>query len=142
MEEILRGTAPNAGRFCGYCYHPLADEASPCPHCDQAPAERPPVKRIPAEVLAMFRAQRSREAWVVRTIAYGGLGLGIGLGLLPIGLADATWWTILAFFAILGFFYLFSATLANTIGDAIGYRWGQRVLEKRWREFVAERQRA
>ena len=23
MDDVLEGKAPNAGRFCGYCYHPV-----------------------------------------------------------------------------------------------------------------------
>jgi len=139
MAEILAGNAPNAGRFCGYCYHPLAKETQRCDHCGRSTAHWPPAQRIPTEVLTMFRAQRSREGWAVRSIAYGGLLAGIVLGLLPIALFDVHWWTALALFAIIGLFYVAAANLANSVGDALGYRWGQAELRRRWERFERKR---
>ena len=40
---------------------------------------------------------------------------------------------------LLVFFYLFSANLANSVGDALGYRWGQSIVRKRWAQLVTER---
>jgi hypothetical protein len=37
------------------------------------------------------------------------------------------------------FFYLLSANLANSVGDSLGYRWGQAVFNRHWRRFVAKR---
>ena len=71
LEDILQGRAPNAGRFCGNCYNPLADDAKLCGHCDASIAQVPPVRHIPREVFAMFRAQRLREAIPVRSLAPG-----------------------------------------------------------------------
>lgn len=139
LADILEGRAPNAGRFCGHCYHPLAQERQACPHCGQPTAARPPVARIPQAVLEMYRAQRRREAWVVQGLAWGGLITGVVVGLLPLALGGATWWTVLAFFAIMGFFYILSANVANSLGDALGYRWGQSVARRRWQRFVAQR---
>jgi len=87
----------------------------------------------------MVGAQRFREALVIRTMAWVGLVTGVVLALLPIAFIGIVWWTVLSFFAILGFFYVFSANLANTLGDAIGYRWGQATLRRRWERFVARR---
>jgi len=66
---------------------------------------------------------------------------GIILGLLPIAFADVSLWTAAALFAIIIFFYLLSANMANSLGDSLGYGWGQRVALRRWLRFVAERQR-
>jgi len=87
----------------------------------------------------MQRARRFREGLVVRSIAWGGLTLGVVVVLLPLVFAGATWWSILGFFAILAFFYVFSANLANSLGDALRYRWGQSILRRRWQRFAAER---
>jgi uncharacterized membrane protein YoaK (UPF0700 family) len=87
----------------------------------------------------MYRAQRSREAWIVRGIAWLGLLLGVVLGLLPLALFGVTWWTVLAFFGTMAFFYIGSANLANSVGDALGYRWGQSELRGRWAAFVKAR---
>ena len=82
MEDILQGRAPNAGPFCGNCYNPLTDDIAQCGHCGLSAAQVPPVRHIPREVFAMFRAQRFREAIPVRSLAWGG---GAVPGLVPDG---------------------------------------------------------
>ena len=139
ISEILNGKAPNGGRFCGYCYSPLIKEMEICDHCGRSSHSWPTSQRIPNEVIAMFRLQRSREGRVVRTIAYGGLVAGITVAVLPIAFFDVHWWTATALFAIIIFSYFFFANLANTIGDAIGYWWGQRGLSQRWATFLSVR---
>ncbi len=139
LDDILQGKAPNAGRFCAYCYHPFTQEYQACPHCGHRPGQGPPVTRIPVEVLEMHRTRRSREGLVVRSIAWGGLTLGVVLALLPLAFSGVTWWTVIAFFAILAAFYILSANLANSVGDALGYRWGQSIVRRRWRALVAGR---
>ena len=144
MDDILAGASPNAGRFCGYCYHPLpadkhTQEPDLCPHCGRARGDWPPVPHIADRAVRMHRDRRWREGTVVRSVAWGGLTLGVVLAVVPLILASAGWWTVLAFFAVIAFFYLLSANLANTLGDAIGYRWGQSLLRRRWEAFVTER---
>jgi len=139
LDDILEGRAPNAGRFCGYCYHPLAPDRESCPHCGRATATWPPVEAIPLEVFEMYKRSRSREGLVVRSIAWGGLTIGVCLALVPLSFGGVQWWTVTAFFGLLVFFYLFSANLANSLGDALGYTWGQSILRKRWGRFVKER---
>jgi hypothetical protein len=143
MDDVLEGNAPNAGRFCGYCYHPVtaARQAGegPCPHCGRTAAERPEVTRVPPEVMAMYRARRAREGWTVRGIAWVGLTLGVVLGLLPLAFAGVTWWSLVAFFGTMAFFYIGSANLANSAGDALGYAWGQSVMRRRWAAFLRTR---
>lgn len=146
MDDVLEGKSPNAGRFCGYCYHPIATSASrvesgePCPHCGRLAADWPPVAKVPPEVIAMYRRQLSREGLVVRSIAWGGLTLGVTLGLMPLAFFGVTWWSVLAFFGTMAFFYVASANLANSLGDALGYRWGQSQLRRRWEAFVRARE--
>ena len=139
LDDILQGKAPNAGRFCGHCYHPLAQGRDLCPHCGYSLATSPLADRIPDEVVEMHRKRRSREGLVVRAIAWGGLTLGVIAAMLPLVFAGATWWSVLSFFAILAFFYVLSANLANSLGDALGYRWGQSIVRKRWERFLAQR---
>lgn len=88
----------------------------------------------------MYRAQRSREGWTVQSIAWGGLSLGVVLGLLPLALYGVSWWTLVSFFGLMVLFYIGSANLANSVGDALGYRWGQSVLRKRWEAFARRRE--
>jgi hypothetical protein len=153
LEDILRAQAPNAGRFCGNCYNPLALDAVQCSHCGLStaqrpdadarsgrPSGRPPVRHIPPEVFAMFRAQRLREAIPVRSLAWGGLAAGLSLALFLMVVLPF-WWNVAAFVVSLGASYVAAANIANSLGDAIGYRWGQRVLEKRWQAFVQARDR-
>jgi hypothetical protein len=148
LEDILRGQAPNAGRFCGNCYNPLAPsassgqapEADQCGHCGLSTDQRPPVRQIPTEVFAMFRAQRLREAISVRSLAWGGLAAALAVALFLMVVLPF-WWNVVALVVTLVFGHVAAANIANWLGDAIGYRWGQRVLEKRWQAFVRVRDR-
>ena len=140
LEDVLQGLAPNAGRFCGDCYNPLAEGAQHCDHCGLSPTERPPVLEIPRDVFAMFRAQRLREAIPVRSLAWGGLAAGLSLALFLMVVLPF-WWNVGASVVALGIRYVAAANIAHWLGDAIGYRWGQRVLEKRWQAFMRTRDR-
>jgi hypothetical protein len=149
LVDILRGQAPNAGRFCGNCYNPLVDDAEQCGHCglsttqrpDGRPSGRPPVRQIPPEVFAMFRAQRLREAIPVRSLAWGGLAAGLSLALFLMVVLPF-WWNVGVSVVAFGVSYVAAANIANWLGDAWGYRWGQRVLERRWQAFVREREQS
>jgi len=148
LEDILRAQAPNAGRFCGNCYNPLAhstgsgqaDDVHQCAHCGLSTTKRPPVRQIPPEVFAMFRTQRLREAIPVRSLAWGGLAAGLSLALFLMVVLPF-WWNVGASVVAFGISYVAAANIANWLGDALGYRWGQRALEKRWRAFVTKREK-
>jgi hypothetical protein len=139
LDDVLAGRAPNAGRFCGYCYHPLAPERAVCPHCGRSTADWPAEAAVPRAVFAMHRRRRGREGFVVRTIAWGGLTIGVIVALLPFVFADVTWWSVIAFFGLLFGFYVLSANLANSVGDALGYSWGQAIVQREWERFIASR---
>jgi hypothetical protein len=141
LEDILRGQAPNAGRFCGNCYNPLADDAEQCGHCGLSTAKPPPVRQIPREVFGMLRAQRLREAIPVRSLAWGGLAAGLSLALFLMVVLPF-WWNVAVSVVAFGISYVAAANIANWLGDALGYRWGQRVLEKRWQAFVQGRDKS
>ena len=136
---MLAGQAPNAGRFCGNCYHPLAADRTVCPHCNARVSNRPAVSAVPREIIEAFRRRRGREGLVVRTFAWTGLTLGVTLSLVPLAFAGVTWWSAALFFGIMVGFYIASANLANSIGDAIGYRWGSSIFRRAWEAHVAER---
>ena len=139
LDDVLAGQAPNAGRFCGYCYHPLPAGRRLCAHCGRSIDEEPAVAAVPRPVIEMHRRRRGREGLVVRTIAWGGLTIGVIIALLPFVFGDVGLWTVLAFFGLLAFFYLLSANLANSLGDALGYRWGQSLVRREWARFLASR---
>jgi hypothetical protein len=137
--EIIRGNEPNAGRFCGHCYNPLGPEATGCSHCRRSLAEVAPVDRIPRDVLLMIKTKHGREARVVRTIAYGGLLLAtIAASAALIFISGV--WGIIAFVVVLIAGYFVSAIVANSVGDAWGYRSGQKGLAAGWQEFIARRE--
>lgn len=142
LDEVLAGRAPNTGRFCGHCYHPLPPERSECPHCDTAVADVPAVESVPIEIIDAHRRRRGREGIVVRTIAWTGLTIGVVAALVPLAFAGVTWWSITAFFGLMIFFYIFSANLANSLGDFWGYRWGLALFRNRWERHLAERESA
>jgi hypothetical protein len=139
LDDMLAGNAPNAGRFCAACYHPMAPDRAVCPHCGLAISARAPVEAVPMAILYAHRLRRGREGLVVRTVAWTGLLVGIIAALMPFLFGDVTTWTIVAFFGLMAFFYLLSANLANSVGDAVGYRWGLATFRKRWDRFVAQR---
>ncbi len=87
----------------------------------------------------MHRRRRRREGLVVRTIAWGGLTVGVIVALLPLAFGGVAWWNVFAFFGLLVFFYVLSANLANSLGDALGYRWGQAIVRREWARFTRER---
>lgn len=138
---MLAGSAPNAGRFCGNCYHPLAAERAVCPHCGIAVAEVAAVEAVPKDIIEAHRLRRGREGLMVRTFAWAGLSIGVIVALLPLILVGVTWWTFLLFFVLMFGFYVASANLANWIGDDLGYAWGQSTFRRRWERHVAERDR-
>lgn len=139
IDDILEARSPNAGVFCGNCYHPLSGETEACRHCGMSIREMPPVEAIPLEVIEMHRRRRGREGLVVRTIAWGGLTIGVIVALLPFVFGDVTVLTAILFFGLMAMFYIGSANLANSVGDSLGYKWGRSLFEQRWREFVRER---
>ena len=140
LDDILSGQAPNAGRFCGQCYHPLVLERDICANCGRTSAEWPAVAAVPRAVIEMHRRRRGREGLVVHAIAWGGLTIGVIVALLPLAFSNITWWSVSAFFALLVFFYLLSANLANSLGDALGYRWGQSLVRREWARLQKERE--
>jgi len=89
----------------------------------------------------MFRAQRLREAIPVRSLAWGGLAAGLSLALFLMVVLPF-WWNVGVSVVTFGVSYVAAANIANSLGDALGYRWGQRALEKRWQAFVEGRDKA
>ena len=143
LGAILKGEAPNSGRFCGHCYTPLGPERTRCPHCDRTVDERPPVEQVPREVLAMFRQLRRRESLVVNSFAYLGLLLGvlifIGVFYLLFVLGANVWWyvfdIVLLFVAARGL----AGLLGGIVGDELGFRYARRKLSEDWAVYERER---
>ena len=139
LGEVVKGDAPNRGRFCGHCFTPLAADRRSCPHCDTPVSRRPPVDEVPAEVVAMYRRQRRRESLVVNSFAYLGLTMGVVLFLLLFIIYDALWWRILDMVILVVAARVFAALLGGLLGDEVGYRFARRRLAREWGEWVGER---
>ncbi len=144
LETMFRGEAPNVGRFCGHCYTPLDPERTQCPHCGHPVEERPPVERVPSEVLEMFRQLRRRESLVVNSFAYAGLLRGvltfIGVFYALFTLNANVWWYV---FDIALLFILsrgLAGLLGGFVGDVVGFRYARRKLIEEWQEYEAERE--
>ena len=148
LEELLvaitRGESPNAGRFCGHCYHPLGPETPLCPHCGTEAAERAPVEAVPQQIVEMLRAQRRIESRIVNAFAYLGLIIAI-VGGLALVLGIPYFWSnlIAATIAYAVILLVGGRLLAGVVGgyygDRIGYERARRALRERWAEWVVER---
>ena len=74
MAAMMRGEAPNVGRFCGYCYTPVGKREDVCAHCGRTTAEYAPVAKLPLDFIALYRRMRKRESLIVNSFAFAGLG--------------------------------------------------------------------
>ncbi|MFQ5879256.1 MAG: hypothetical protein ACE5IZ_03640 [Dehalococcoidia bacterium] len=133
LEELVQGRAPSVGRFCGHCYTPLPTGRRHCDYCGHTIAETPPLQRLPQPVIDVFKAQRRWEGTAVRLAFYSVLFLGIFVSALLMALLPF-WWNVGAFMGGLAVSYVVSANIANTLGDALGYRWGQRAARRKWQQ--------
>lgn len=143
LDEIRRGGAPNAGRFCGYCFTPLADR-DVCAHCGRSTADVGAVDRIPAEIQEMYRRLRRRESLVVNSFAYLGLTIGVALFVAMVAIAvfylDAAWWFLaLSIVVLLVGGRVLAGILGGILGDDLGYRYARRKLAEDWATYQASR---
>jgi len=144
MASMLKGEAPNVGRFCAHCYTPLTKSAQTCPHCGFETAARPPLPKLPPEIFALYRRMRRRESLIVNSFAFAGLGIGLVLFVVLVALAvyrfEQSWAMLAVALAVLlvgG--RVFAGILGGWIGDQIGYDFARKRLVAEWEEF--ERQR-
>ena len=138
LEELTERRAINAGRFCANCYTPLPAGYTACDFCGQSIAKVAPLDKLPPEIIELFRVQRKREGTAVRLVFYSTLFLGIIISATLIPFLPF-WWNMAVFLSGLGVSYVASANIANTLGDAIGYRWGQRAAEEHWQRLLDQR---
>ena len=145
LETVFKGEAPNVGRFCGHCYTPLDPQRTECPHCGQAVEERPPVERVPEEVLQMFRQLRRRESLVVNSFAYLGLLLGvlifIGVFYVLFTAGANVWWFVFDIALLFFLARVLAGLLGGVVGDEVGFRYARRKLAEDWQAYEAERER-
>jgi len=145
LSAMLDGEAPNAGRFCGYCYTPLGKKSDACGHCGRTTVEYETVAKLPPEIIELYRRMRKRESLVVNSFAFAGLGLGLVLFIILVAVAvyrfDQSLWMLAGATAVLivgG--RIFAGLLGGWIGDAIGYDFAHRRLVVEWAELERERE--
>jgi hypothetical protein len=143
LEAVFAGQAPNAGRFCGTCYTPIDAQRERCPHCNAPVDTRPPVDKVPREVLFMFRQLRRRESMIVNGFAYLGLLLGvltfIGVFYAIFTLDASIWWYIFDIALLFVLSRVLAGLLGGFVGDELGYRYARRKLAEDWRAYEAAR---
>ena len=144
LGAIFEGKAPNAGLFCGNCYTPIDAQRARCLHCDQDVEQRPPVEKVPQEVLAMFRQLRRRESLVVNGFAYAGLFSGvatfIGVFYVLFMVGAGVWWYVFDIALLFVLSRVLAGLLGGYVGVEIGYRFARRKLAEEWAAYAAERE--
>ena len=122
LVDIIKGEAPNAGRFCGNCYTPIDKQRSVCPQCDCSVEERAPVEKIPRD-------------------AYAGLVLGviifIAVFYVLFTLGASIWWFIGDLVLLAVSARVLAGLLGGYIGDEVGYRYARRKLAEDWAAWEA-----
>lgn len=144
MAAMIKGQAPNVGRFCGYCYTPLGKKADACAHCNTATSDRAPVAKLPMEFGALYRRMRKRESLIVNSFAFAGLGLGVLLFIVLVAIAvyvfnQSLWMLAFATLVLMVGGRVFAGLLGGWIGDNVGYNYARKKLIAEWHEY--ERQR-
>lgn len=143
LEEMFRGEAPNSGRFCGNCYTPMDRQRMECQHCATPTSERPPLEKVPRDVLLMFRSLRRRESLVVNSFAYLGLLLGvlifIAVFFVIFELGANIWWYIFDIVLLFVLARVLAGVLGGYVGDELGYRYSRRKLAEEWHAYEAGR---
>lgn len=144
IDGIIKGEAPNAGRFCGFCYTPIAAERTRCLHCDQPVDRHTPVERIPREIIDMFRRMRRRESLVVNSFAYAGLLLGVlifvAVFYAVFTLGGSVWWYVFDIVLLFVLARALAGLLGGFVGDELGFRYSRRKLAEEWQTFEAGRE--
>jgi hypothetical protein len=143
LDAFFKGQAPNAGRFCGYCYTPLGPERMACPHCGRPVESNPPLEKVPREVLEMFRSMRRRESLVVNSFAYAGLLLAvlifIGVFAFAFFTGASIWWYVADIVLLFVLSRVLAGLLGGYVGDDVGYRYARRKLAEDWSAYEAGR---
>lgn len=144
LDEVLgmmiKGEAPNIGRFCGHCFTPMSKNASNCSHCGRGTSETAPLAKVPSEIIVLYRRWRKRESLVVNSFAFAGLFIGVLLFMALVAVAvylmDASLWMLgFATLVLLVGGRVFAGLLGGWIGDDIGYRYARRKLIEEWAEY-------
>ena len=144
VETIVKGGAPNAGHFCGFCYTPIDRQRLHCPHCRKAVADYPPVAKVNDAVIEMFNKLRRRESLIVNSMAYVGLFSGAFIFIVVFYFlfifAAGIWWYVFDIVLLFVASRVLAGLFGGWIGDELGYRYAQRKLAEEWSAFSARRE--
>lgn len=138
MDRIIRGDAPNTGRFCGWCFARVDEDERRCGICGTATDAVAPVGRVPRAVLRVYNAHLRKMRLWVNLFAFGGILLAIVLTGLMIALLPSPWNFLAAVSVIFTSWYL-ANLMGGGIGAAIGSRRGAAARDAKWAEFNARR---
>jgi hypothetical protein len=145
MALMLKGEIPNVGRFCGYCYTPVAKNHQACAHCGTSIATHPPTGKLPAPLFDLYRRMRRRESLIVNSFAYAGLALGLLAFTVIVAVAvyryEAAWWLLAVatvVFIVGG--RVLAGLLGGWIGDNVGYDYARRKLAEEWAAYESDRE--
>jgi hypothetical protein len=144
LGAMVKGEAPNVGRFCGYCYTPLSKKAESCSHCARMTAEVAPLASVPGDIIGLYRRMRRRESLIVNSFAFAGLALAVLLFIVLVGVAvyafdQSLWMLAFATLVLLVGGRVFAGILGGWIGDSIGYDYAHRKLVSEWHELERDR---
>lgn len=144
LAAMVKGEAPNVGRFCGYCYTPLGKKAEVCPHCRHTFAEYEPVAKLPPDFIALYRRMRKRESLLVNAFAFAGIFLAVMLfvGLVAVAVYryNAAYWALgIATLVLFVTARVFAGLLGGWIGDGIAYDFAQKRLAVEWEAYETAR---
>lgn len=141
---MIAGEAPNAGRFCGYCYTPMSKTAESCPYCKRDAATTGTLEKVPTDVIALYRRWRKRESLIVNSFAFAGLFLAVlifmGLVAYAVYRMEASLWMLsfATIFLLVGG-RVFAGLLGGWIGDQVGYDYARKKLVLEWHELEQAR---
>ncbi len=144
MAAMIKGQAPNVGRFCGYCYTPLGKKREECRHCGTTTSDYAAVAKLPMEFGALYRRMRKRESLIVNSFAFAGLGLGVALFVVLVAVAvyvfnQSLWWLAFATLVLMVGGRVFAGLLGGWIGDSVGYNFAHKRLILEWQDYERER---
>jgi len=140
MAAMLKGTAPNAGRFCGYCYTPLGKRSDECGHCGHETAAYVPLPKLPRGLFELYSRMRKRESLIVNAFAFAGLALGLLLFVVLVAIVvyryeQSLWLLAAATFVLFVTGRVFAGILGGWVGDTVGYNYARRKLIDEWTEY-------
>ena len=142
---VSKGQMPNAGRFCGNCYTPLARESLHCPQCgEDTRTGRTPVGAVPQPIIDALIAQRKTESTWVTSFAYLGVLIAVISGLaivLSVPFFHASLLSATIFYGpwLLIGSRVFAGILGGYYGDRLGYEKARAKTRAAWDGWVAER---